>query len=93
MEITLPADLQTFVDSQLALRTFPSVDDLLAQALRRFKLDLELRRDLEDPAIRKALEQGFEDIAAGRVEPMDLDVIHQEVKAEIARRRSLKEAG
>ena len=80
MTVTLPADLQAFVDEQVASGRDPSVSDVLAEAVRELKRRREYEAKLA--ALRADIQVGLEDIAAGRVAPLDVMAILAEVEAE-----------
>ncbi len=64
MTVTLPADLQAFVDEQVQLGNGAEVNAAVAEAVRV----LQQKKDEEKLAwLRAALDEGEADIAAGRV--------------------------
>jgi predicted transcriptional regulator len=62
MTVEIPSDLQPFVDEQLQLGCFQSVQQLVAEALQLLKAE----RDESLAGIRR----GLADAAAGRVQPL-----------------------
>jgi putative addiction module CopG family antidote len=64
MTVTLPADLQAFVDEQVALGAAPDADAVLAEAVRV----LRQKRDEEKRAwLQAALDDGLAQLDAGKV--------------------------
>lgn len=62
MSDNIPADLQSFVNQQLALGCFDSEQQIVAEGLRLLKADRE-----ESLA---GIQAGLADAAAGRVQPL-----------------------
>jgi putative addiction module CopG family antidote len=78
MTVTLPADLQAFVDEQVELGNAAEVNAVVAEAVRK----LQQKKDEEKlAALRAAVQVGLDDIAAGRVAPLDVKAILAEVLA------------
>lgn len=79
MTVTLPADLQAFVDEQVKTGRDPDVNAVLAEAVRALRLKREEEAKLA--ALRADIQLGLDDIAAGRVAPLDVMAILAEVEA------------
>jgi putative addiction module CopG family antidote len=62
MRIELPPDLEPFVEQEFATGQYASRDEVVAQALRR------LREERQEAVL--GIEQGLDDVAAGRVQPL-----------------------
>jgi putative addiction module CopG family antidote len=79
MTVTLPADLQAFVDDLVSNGEAPDADAVLAEAVRV----LQQKRDYEAnlTALRAEVQLGLDDIAAGRVAPLDVKAILADVRA------------
>ncbi len=79
MTVTLPADLQAFVDEQVQMGNVAEVNAAVADAVRVLQQKKEYDEKLA--ALRAALDEGEADIAAGRVAPLDVRAILAEVRA------------
>jgi putative addiction module CopG family antidote len=79
MTVTLPADLQAFVDEQVALGFAAEVDAAVAEAVRTLQQKREYEANLA--ALRAEVQLGLDDITAGRVAPLDVRAILAEVRA------------
>lgn len=81
MTVTLPADLQAFVDAQVKAGRWPDANAVMAEAVRT----LQLQED-EDAATRDelkaAVQEGMADLRAGQKAPLDVMAILAEVEAE-----------
>jgi putative addiction module CopG family antidote len=81
MTVTLPADLQAFVEERVKSGRAPDVNAVLAEAVR----NLQLQED-EDEAtharLKAAVQEGLADLRAGRKAPLDVMAILAEVEAE-----------
>ncbi|MEO2088712.1 MAG: type II toxin-antitoxin system ParD family antitoxin [Gemmataceae bacterium] len=78
MTVTLPADLQAFVDEQVNHGEAPDANAVVTEAVRV----LQQKKDEEKLAwLRAALAEGEADIAAGRVSDLDASAILAEVRA------------
>ena len=64
MQITLPPDLEQFVQLQLNNGSFLSANEVIQEALRLFQRTLP--QDLTTDKLKEALQIGIDDIAADR---------------------------
>jgi putative addiction module CopG family antidote len=81
MTVTLPADLQAFVDEQVKAGRYPDVDAALADAVRNLQLQVD-EDDATRARLRAAVQEGLADLRAGRTAPLDVMAILAEVEAE-----------
>jgi putative addiction module CopG family antidote len=79
MTVTLPADLQAFVDEEVAAGAAAEVNEAVAEAVRKLQKKKEYEAKLT--ALRAEIQLGLDDIAAGRVAPLDVMAILAEVEA------------
>ncbi len=78
MTISLPADLEQYVDRKVAAGAFASRDALVLEAVRLYR-DLELRRELLKADIQAAIQQSDEGISG----PLDIEAIRRELVEKI----------
>lgn len=78
MTVSLPEDLEQYVDEKVAAGAFASPDALVQEAVRLYR-ELELRRELLKADIHAAIEQSDQ----GTSEPLDIEVIQRELMAEL----------
>ena len=64
---TIPADIQTLIDQEMALGNYESQEDLLRHALIGLRSNREMR-DYDDETI-EGVQRGLADAAAGRLTP------------------------
>lgn len=74
----LPADVDARIQAQLATGEFPSVDDVLREAL-----DALERRQQSLKHLREMVSEAEEDVAAGRVGYFDADATMRAVMARV----------
>ena len=65
MQITLPPDLEQFIETQLNSGSFLNADEVVQEALRLFQRTT-LPQDLTVDQLKEALQIGINDINAGR---------------------------
>ena len=83
MTVTLPADLQAFVDEQVATGRDPNPDAVLAEAVRT----LQRKRDEEKlAALRADIQVGLDELDAGQGVPGPFNA--RQMLEEIRRERS-----
>jgi|GEM_PF-2362742 len=51
MVISLPKDLEAFINAEIAHGHASSADDVIAEALRSYREEIEILRDLVQPAL------------------------------------------
>ncbi len=78
MTVTLPADLQAFVDEQVELGNAAEVNAVVAQAVRVLQ---QKKTEEKLTWLRAAVQVGLDDIEAGRVTDLDVGAILAEVLA------------
>jgi putative addiction module CopG family antidote len=64
MQITLPPDLEQFIQHQLNNGSFLSANEVIQEALRLFQRTLP--QDMTTDRLKEALQMGMDDIAADR---------------------------
>ena len=65
MQITLPPDLEQFIQTQLSSGSFLNADEVVQEALRLFQRTT-LPQDLTLDQLQEALQIGIDDLNAGR---------------------------
>ena len=65
MQITLPPDLEQFIQIQLNNGSFPSASEVIQEALRLFQ-HTTLSQDITTNELKQALQIGIDDINADR---------------------------
>ena len=65
MQITLPPDLEQFIQTQLSSGSFLNADEVVQEALRLFQRTT-LLQDLTLDQLQEALQIGIDDLNAGR---------------------------
>jgi putative addiction module CopG family antidote len=78
MTISLPADLEQYVDKRVAAGAFASPDALVQEAVRLYR-EIELRRDVLKADLQAAIDQSDHGMSA----PLDIEAIKRELVAEL----------
>ncbi len=78
MTVTLPADLQAFVDEQVATGRYPDADAVLDEALRVLA---RKEADAKMAALMAKFDEAEAQVAAGQVATLDAHAILAEVRA------------
>lgn len=65
MQITLPPDLEQFIQTQLSSGSFLNADEVVQEALRLFQRTTT-NQDLTVDQLKEAIQIGIDDINAGR---------------------------
>jgi putative addiction module CopG family antidote len=79
MTINLPADVATFVKSQLASGAFQSPDEVLRAAVQSFKNETE--RSRQENKLRQMLQAGADQVRDGQT--LDVDDAFDEIELEL----------
>lgn len=79
MSYSIPSDVQHRIDVQLAGGGFSSPDQVLREAI-----DALERRQRGHAALRSMVAVADEDVAAGRIAPLDREAIQREVRDRLA---------
>jgi putative addiction module CopG family antidote len=79
MSISLPADLASLVQAQLATGQYASEEQVLREALATLE-----RRRRSMAHLKELIRAAEDDVAAGRVAPFDRDELKREVRAKLA---------
>lgn len=82
MPITLPQDLQSYVDESVARGEFKSQDDLIVNALADQR-KRALARSRKREALIRDIQVGIDELERGESAPLDMDAIWREVATEL----------
>lgn len=83
MEIQLSPEAAEFVQRKMATGGFSSPGDVIEEAIQFYESH---EPTLE--SLKAKIAEGLEDVAAGRVAPLDMDEIRDEVRSRIAARQN-----
>jgi putative addiction module CopG family antidote len=78
MTVSLPADLEQYINARVTVGAFTSPDSLVQEAVRLYR-ELELRHDSLKADIQAAIEQSDQGASA----PLDVEAIQRELVAEL----------
>lgn len=81
MNVSLPAELARFVEAEVASGEYGTASEVVREGLRLLRRQRETY-DAKLAALRKEIDIGLADIAAGRISDRSIDDIMAEVEAE-----------
>lgn len=80
MSVSLPPDLERFVEQQLAGGEYASENEILAEGLRLLRQQ-KTRRD----QLRAEIQIGLDELNRGEGEPLDMDRVREKVAQRLSR--------
>ncbi len=84
MNISLNEGLESYIKNKVSTGNYNSTSEVVREALRLLK-----EQDEKKQALLSALQQGFDDIEAGRISTQNIDEMFEEA---IAKRKDVKTA-
>ena len=81
LNVTLPADLIDFVQSEIANGSYASADEMVSEALLMLQRETELEEE-KLAILRREIAEGLADAAAGRLSQLTIGEIADEVLRE-----------
>lgn len=86
MQLSLPPDLEDFVNSQVAAGRYETRGELIREALV-FLRERDRIRELRLQDLRKEIQVGLDQLERGERSPLNMEDIKKEVLAQIAEHR------
>jgi antitoxin ParD1/3/4 len=92
MKITLPPEMASYLQEQLATGHYASPEDFLREALALLKARDELRHQ-KLQLLRKELQVGLDQVERGECAPLDMEQLWRRVEQQLdAEQTAIKEA-
>jgi len=91
-QVTLPDEVAAFVESVIGEKQWDCVSDLVMYGLLRVQDELRADADIDQEALRKAIQIGVDQSSRGETAPLDMAAVWERAMKRLAGREEIAHA-